>query len=91
MTIRSTMGRPTVREPDRLRVLCLDEEPAILGLMARLLERLGLVATTVSGPYAALDLFDKNHFDLVITDIRMPAWTVTPSSRRSGLAIRRSR
>jgi len=72
MTIRSTMGSPTAREPDRLRALCLDDEPAILGLMARLLERLGLDATTVSGPHAALDLFDASHFDLVITDIRMP-------------------
>ena len=72
MTSRPPKGRPTAIEPERLRVLCLDDEPAILGLMARLRERLGLAATTASGPQAALDLFDASHFDLVITDIRMP-------------------
>jgi putative two-component system response regulator len=55
-----------------LRVLCVDDEPDILLLMTRLLERLELEVTTAPGPQAALDLFDRDRFDLVITDIRMP-------------------
>ena len=56
----------------RLQVLCVDDEPDILKLMTRLLERLELSVTTAAGPHRALDLFDQNRFDLVITDIRMP-------------------
>jgi putative two-component system response regulator len=56
----------------RLQVLCVDDEPDILKLMTRLLERLDLSVTTAAGPHRALDLFDRGRFDLVITDIRMP-------------------
>lgn len=54
------------------RVLCVDDEPLMLRLASRLLERMGLVATTAAGPVAALKLFDAERFDLVMTDIRMP-------------------
>ena len=54
------------------RVLCVDDEPLMLRLVSRLLERMGLVATTAPGPAAALKLFDAEQFDLVMTDIRMP-------------------
>jgi len=65
----------TVSSP-RPRVLCVDDEPTLLALMARFLERLGLAAITTTDPQAALDVFDdEGHFDLVITDIRMPGMT----------------
>jgi putative two-component system response regulator len=54
------------------RVLCVDDEPVTLRLMARLLERMDLAATTASDPTSALALFDEAHHDLIITDIRMP-------------------
>ena len=44
----------------------------MLRLASRLLTRMGLVATTASGPAIALKLFDAERFDLVMTDIRMP-------------------
>ena len=72
MSSRSGAGQSAMSEGDRLRVLCVDDEPAILMLMTRLLERLELAVTTAPGPQAALDLFDDERFDLVITDIRMP-------------------
>ena len=65
-------GRSPTADQDRPRVLCVDDEPAILNLMSRLLERLDLLVTTASGPQPALELFDQGRFDLVITDIRMP-------------------
>jgi putative nucleotidyltransferase with HDIG domain len=58
--------------PVRARVLCVDDEPGVLLLTTRLLERMGLEAATAPGPIAALKLFDADRFDLVITDIRMP-------------------
>ena len=72
MTNHTMTGRSRVPAQDRLRVLCVDDEPVILSLMSRLLEGLDLSATTASGPDRALDLFDHGRFDLVVTDIRMP-------------------
>jgi putative nucleotidyltransferase with HDIG domain len=72
MTNGSMTGRSRVPARDRLRVLCVDDEPVILSLMTRLLAGLDLSVTTASGPRPALDLFDHGRFDLVITDIRMP-------------------
>ena len=72
MTMHSRTDRAAVGHADRLRVLCVDDEPDILTLMARLLERLDLAVTTASGPRAALELFDRERFDLVVTDIQMP-------------------
>jgi response regulator RpfG family c-di-GMP phosphodiesterase len=64
---------PVMGPRDRQSVLCVDDEPTVLSLMARLLERLDLAVTTADGAEAALDLFDRgDRFDLVITDIRMP-------------------
>ena len=55
-----------------VHVLCVDDEAVVLGLMTRLLERLGCDVTTAPGPIEALGLFDADRFDLVVTDIRMP-------------------
>ncbi len=57
---------------DRRRVLCVDDEPVTLRLVSRLLERMGLDVTMAPGPLEALDLFEVDRFDLIITDIRMP-------------------
>jgi response regulator RpfG family c-di-GMP phosphodiesterase len=54
------------------RVLCVDDEPVTLRLVTRLLERMGLVVTTAAGPDVALEIFEEDRFDLIITDIRMP-------------------
>jgi putative two-component system response regulator len=70
--------RPTDRGASRagsanVHVLCVDDEPTVLRLMARLLEGLGLDVTTASGPLEALGVFEAERFDLIVTDIRMPA------------------
>lgn len=66
LTRRRRTGEP------RVRVLCVDDETVVLGLMTRLLERLGCDVTAVAGPIEALAAFDADRFDLVVTDIRMP-------------------
>jgi response regulator RpfG family c-di-GMP phosphodiesterase len=55
-----------------VHVLCVDDEPIVLRLMARLLERLGVDVTTATGPVEALTVFEAERFDLIVTDIRMP-------------------
>jgi putative two-component system response regulator len=55
-----------------VRVLCVDDEPIILKLMARLLSSPTMEVITCGDPHVALEAFDRSHFDLVITDIRMP-------------------
>jgi putative two-component system response regulator len=66
------MSRRPVGRLVRPRVLCVDDEPGLLRLVARLLERMDLDVSTAPSPTAALALFDTDHFDLVVTDIRMP-------------------
>jgi putative two-component system response regulator len=54
------------------RALCVDDEPSTLSLMSRLLEQMDLVVTTADLPQKALELFEPDRFDLIITDIQMP-------------------
>jgi putative two-component system response regulator len=56
----------------RMRALCVDDEAVTLKLIVRLLEGLGIAATPATSPHDGLRLFDQEHFDLVLTDIRMP-------------------
>jgi putative two-component system response regulator len=56
----------------RMRALCVDDEAVTLKLIVRLLEDLGIAATPATSPLDGLRLFDQEHFDLVLTDIRMP-------------------
>ena len=53
-------------------MLCVDDEPVMLRLVSRLLERMNLSVATAAGPLDALELFESERFDLIITDIRMP-------------------
>lgn len=71
MIIRSIRRRGRIGDTIA-HVLCVDDEPVVLSLMARLLEKLGCDVTTASGPVEALELFDAERFDLIVTDIRMP-------------------
>ena len=67
------MSQP-VRVHDRTpRVLCVDDEAVTLRLIERLLRSLGCHVTAVDSPVEALAAFDAATFDLVLTDIRMPA------------------
>ncbi len=66
------MSRRAPVRPGRPRVLCVDDEPGLLRLVARLLERMNLDVSTAPTPADALALFDAEQFDLVVTDIRMP-------------------
>jgi len=55
------------------RVLVVDDEPAVLGLVSRALSRKGYEVHAVSSPLEALHLaHDTPCFDLVVSDVIMP-------------------
>jgi signal transduction histidine kinase/ActR/RegA family two-component response regulator len=60
-----------------LRVLCIDDEPVVLGVLESLLRQLGHNTQTATGGEQGLRLFrgssgDSQSFDVVITDLGMP-------------------
>jgi DNA-binding NtrC family response regulator len=59
------------------KILFVDDEPSVAKIGARLLERLGYVATAVTDAVAARDRLVNSpyEFDLVITDYLMPRVT----------------
>ena len=59
------------------RILLVDDEPALVDIGQRILERLGYRVTTSTESVGALELFrERPHdFDLVITDMTMPDMT----------------
>jgi len=65
-------GDPVPRDAGPLRILVVEDEPATLRLMARLLRSLGhevLEAGTLAG---ALEVARSERFDLIVSDIGLP-------------------
>lgn len=58
--------------PRRPRAMCVDDEPAVLALVERLLASLGFEVDAVGDPVAAVASFREGRYDLVLTDVRMP-------------------
>ena len=52
-------------------VLVVDDEENLLVLLERILSKEGFTVSTASNAYQALDLLDKNRFNLAILDIKM--------------------
>jgi DNA-binding NtrC family response regulator len=58
-----------------VRVLVVDDEDVLRSTLSRVLRQRGMVTTTAENGYAALDLLDKETFDVVLVDVRMPGIT----------------
>jgi len=56
----------------RLRVLLAEDNPVNQKLACRLLERRGHTVVVAGNGRIALDLLDKEHFDLMVMDVSMP-------------------
>lgn len=54
------------------KVLVVDDDPDIRGLVSRFLTAKGFICKTASDSKAALDMADNNIFEAVITDLKMP-------------------
>ena len=57
---------------DRKRILVVDDDDMIRGLISKMLSRLGYDVFSVNSGEKGWDFFLKNQFDLVITDFEMP-------------------
>jgi two-component system response regulator HydG len=56
----------------RLRILVVDDEPAVLYLTAAVLEREDSDVVTAASAEEAIQRLEQEEFDLVLTDFRMP-------------------
>jgi two-component system, cell cycle sensor histidine kinase and response regulator CckA len=75
-----------------LRLLIVDDEPALLGLLQRYLERLGYAVDVAETPQAALAHFesDPGKYACIVTDLKLPGMSgeemlVRMRARRPGL------
>lgn len=57
---------------DAFHILLVDDEPDVLNTMANLLKAKGYAIKTASDGVDALKCFEKDVFNLVITDLIMP-------------------
>jgi len=77
----------TAQTPERrLRVLAIDDEPAALDLVAAALDPAGFLVSRVTTGREALQLAQRESFDLVICDLIMPevsGWDVVVGLRAS--------
>ncbi|MBI4616354.1 MAG: response regulator [Planctomycetes bacterium] len=67
------------------QVLVVDDEPGIRAVVRELLESRGHQITEAADGHAAFRLIRERPFDLVVCDIRMPAWDGLEAIRNSSL------
>ena len=66
-----TLKRVEVSEP-RARILCVDDEEVVLDSFRKILALGGYCVDTVETGQEALGLIQKNDYDFVFTDLKMP-------------------
>lgn len=54
------------------RILVVDDEPGIVEVMAAIFSRVGYAIDTAGNGNAALELIQKNHYDVILSDLCMP-------------------
>jgi CheY-like chemotaxis protein len=67
------MGQWAVREAplDGVRVLLVEDHEVVRGIIGRLLEEFGATVAATAGVAEALDAFERERPDVVVSDIRM--------------------
>jgi two-component system, NtrC family, response regulator HydG len=72
---RDSTPTPSIRGDGAARVLVVDDEDALRVTLARVLRQRGLVVETAENGYAGLDALERQPFDVVLVDVRMPGLT----------------
>lgn len=64
---------PAPRAASRaLRVLCVDDEPALLGMLRQICDEAGHSVEVVPSGEAALEALAEREFDAILSDVRLP-------------------
>ena len=58
--------------PGRLKVLLAEDNPVNQTLAVRILEKAGHAVTVANDGREAVDLFEREHFDVILMDVQMP-------------------
>ncbi|HET7435517.1 MAG TPA: response regulator [Thermoanaerobaculia bacterium] len=58
--------------PSETRVLVVDDEPAIRGLVAKIVERAGLPVETARDGADAIEKIEERDFSVIVVDLMMP-------------------
>ncbi len=53
-------------------ILIVDDDHRILRALARHMHRAGLRTETTQSPHEALSLVERNHYDIILSDVHMP-------------------
>ena len=70
--VRTPAFLPTL---ESLRILAVEDEPEVLDVLRAMLSSAGHTVFTAASGREALELFDREPVDLVVTDLGMPAMT----------------
>ncbi len=65
-------GKPPENAPDPGRIMVVDDEGTTLKSLRRILEKEGHQVSTYGNPVRALELIEREPFDVLLTDLRMP-------------------
>lgn len=55
------------------RIMVVDDEPAIVDMLAQTIEQMGHISDVAKDGNEAMKKLDSEHYDLIITDLRMPS------------------
>jgi two-component system NtrC family sensor kinase len=71
--VEETAVSPDAKNAHEKRILVVDDEASILMIVMRVLQRKGFVVDGVENGAAALEQLQQQSYDLIISDLRMPA------------------
>lgn len=77
LTYSSEVQQPKVQSQkiqNEPRLLVIDDDPSQLTMISEQLKSRGLSCTACEDPYLALDIIEKNTFDIILSDIQMPGF-----------------
>lgn len=65
-------AKAEAQAPTAGRILLIDDEASVLDILSRMLRRKGYYVDTANNGTAGLAFLFKSHYDLILSDIRMP-------------------